>query len=106
VSTALLASLMTAVIVHPVQPVNDVAVHQAIAPVPTVAVWPAKPSIAPQPTKPTKPTKPATVVVVMNVSPASLWCRHVGPVPLNRPPCPCGIMTTHKLAVRGKTGEP
>jgi hypothetical protein len=102
VSTALLASLMTAVIVHPIQPVNDVAVQQAIAPVPTVAVSPAKPSIAPQPTK---PTKPATVVV-MNVSPASLWCRHVGPVPLNRPPCPCGIMTTHKLAVRGKRGEP
>jgi len=102
-STALLASLMTAVIVHPVQPVNDVVMQQAIAPVPTVAVSPAKPSIAP---RPTKPTKPATVVVMMNVSPASLWCRHVGPVPLNRPPCPCGIMTTHKLAVRRKTGEP
>jgi hypothetical protein len=105
VSTALLASLMTAVIVHPVQPVNDVAVQQAIAPVPTVAVSPPKPSIAPRPTKPTKPAT-VVVVVVMNVSPASLWCRHVGPVPLNRPPCPCGIMTTHKLAVRGKRGEP
>jgi hypothetical protein len=99
----LVASLLTAVIVHPVQPVNDVAAQQAIAPVPTVAVSPAKPK--PKPSIVPQPTKPATVVVV-KVSPASLWCRHVGPLPLNRPACPCGIMTTHKLAVRGKTGEP
>jgi hypothetical protein len=108
--STLLASLLFATVVHPVYPVNPVVAQQEISPVPTVHVSTTKPSVRVSAAKPSVPVsaakpsvaastaRPATlvVVVVKGWSQASLWCRHGGPPPINRPPCPCGMMSSHQ----------